>query len=110
MEIKGKIIGILESETGTSKAGKSWESQVCVIDTGAEYNNKIALKFMGDKVSLLQNLSEGDNVHAHCNVYSREYNGRFFNNIDCWRIALSNTDDIKSSVDDAWATSDDNPF
>lgn len=110
MEIKGKIVKILKTETGTSQAGKSWKSQVCVIDTGAEYNNKIALKFMGDKLSLLQNLNEGDNVHAYCNVYSREYNGKYFNNIDCWRIAINNAEELEGSVDEAWQTSDDNPF
>ena len=107
MEVKGKIVKILKAEAGTSKAGKPWESQTCIIETGEEYNNQIALKFMGDKISLLENLSEGDKVHAYCNVYSREYNERFFNNIDCWRIALENS---KEQVGADYTTSDNMPF
>jgi len=110
MEIKGKIVKILKSEAGTSKAGKPWQSQSCVIDTGSEYNNEVALRFMGDNISKLKNLNEGDNVVASCNVYSRESKGRFFNNIDCWKIVLDNTEGLEDIVDEAWATSDDNPF
>ena len=107
MEVKGKIVKILKAEAGTSKAGKPWESQTCIIETGEEYNNQIALKFMSNKISLLDNLSEGDKVHAYCNVYSREYNGKFFNNIDCWRIALENSKEV-SGAD--FVTTDDMPF
>lgn len=97
MEIKGIVKKIQAKESRTSKAGKTWESQVCIIETESKYNNQVALKFMGDKISLLDNLKEGDNVIADCNVYSREYKGRYYNNIDCWRIGLNsgiNTDDF----------------
>ena len=107
MEITGKIIKKLQGEAGTSKAGKSWQSQVCIIETDAEYNNIVALKFMGDKVSLLDNINEGDNVIASCNVYSREYNGRYYNNIDCWKISSGNT---KKTTGADFVTSDEMPF
>jgi hypothetical protein len=53
---------------------------------------------MGDKISLLDNLNEGDNVIVNCNVYSREYKGRFYNNIDGWKIGLGNSKE--TSADD----------
>ena len=62
---------------------------------------------MGDKIRLLDNLKEGDNVIANCNVYSREYKGRFYNNIDCWRIGLNNS---KETAGADFITSDDTPF
>ena len=99
MEVKGKLIKKLQAEAGTSKAGKTWESQICIIETESDYNNQVALKFMGDKIRLLDNLKEGDNVIANCNVYSREYKGRFYNNIDCWRIGLNNSE-INQAVND----------
>ena len=46
MEIKGKLSKKLQAEAGTSKAGKTWESQICIIETESDYNNQVALKFM----------------------------------------------------------------
>ena len=34
MEVTGKLVKKLELETGTSKAGKEWQKQSIVIDTG----------------------------------------------------------------------------
>ena len=97
MEVKGKIVKILKAESGESKAGNPWKSQSCVIDTGEEYKNLVALRFMGDHISKLKNLNEGDTVTASCNVYSREAKGRFFNNIDCWKIVLENAKQLSGS-------------
>lgn len=99
MELKGKLIKKI-SEAGTSKAGKPWESITCIIQTEQEYNNITAVKFMGDKAKTLDDFKEGDTVIASCNVYSREYNGRFYNNIDGWRISLNNSKDTFITSDD----------
>jgi hypothetical protein len=107
MEIKGKIVKILKAESGESKAGNPWRSQTCIIETGEEYNNQVALRFMGDNISKLKNLNEGDTVTASCNVYSREAKGRFFNNIDCWKIVLENAKQLSGSD---FVTTEDDPF
>ena len=40
-----------------------------------------------DKIQKIKNLQEGDNLKVLCNVYSREYNGRYFHNIDGYHFA-----------------------
>ena len=83
MDVKGTVKLICKAETGTSKAGKEWNKQVIVIDTGAEYNPEIAVQAFGDdKIKQLSKLSVGDEVSILCNVSSREYNGKYFHNID----------------------------
>tara|TARA_Y100000593_G_C4145766_1_gene254517 strand:+ start:261 stop:635 length:375 start_codon:yes stop_codon:yes gene_type:complete len=99
MEINGILVKKLKVEAGTSKAGKAWKSQLCIIDTNLDFKNQVAIKFMGDKISLLDNVNEGDDVTVSCNVYSREYNGRFYNNIDGWKIS-SNNAEINEAVND----------
>jgi len=87
-EVKGKVKLIAPAETGVSKAGKQWKKQVIVIDTGAEYNPDIAIQAFGDeKINDLNKLSVGDEVMIKCNVSSREYNGRYFHNIDGYWFA-----------------------
>jgi len=84
MEVKGKLIKKLQAEAGTSKSGKTWESQTCLVDTEEKFNNIIAIKCFGDKVKQMNKLKEGDMVAISCNVYSREYNGKYYNQIDGW--------------------------
>ena len=83
MDVKGKLVKKLDVESGISKSEKVWKKQTVVIDTGAEYNPEIAIQAFGDeKIKDLNKLSVGDEVSIKCNVYSREYNGRYFHNID----------------------------
>jgi hypothetical protein len=82
MEIIGKLVEILPLETGTSKSGNSWQKQTAVIDTGNEFNNLVAVSAFGDKVQKLNKLEVGMQVEIFCNVYSREYNGKYYHNID----------------------------
>ena len=84
-EVKGKVKLIAPAETGVSKAGKQWKKQIIVVDTGSEYNPEIAVQAFGDeKINDLNKLSVGDSVLIKCNVSSREYNGKYFHNIDGW--------------------------
>jgi len=82
MEVTGKLVKKLDLETGTSKAGKEWRKQSIVIDTGGEFNNEICVSAFGDKMDQMNKLEIGMEVSVLCNVYSREYNGRYFHNID----------------------------
>ena len=82
MEVTGKLVKILDLEEGTSKAGKSWQKQSVVIDNGDEFNNLTAVSAFGDKVEKLNRLELGMDVSILCNVYSREYQGKYYHNID----------------------------
>ena len=104
MEVIGKLVKKLDLETGTSKIGKEWRRQTAIIDTGSEYNNIIAISAFGDKIVNLNKLEDGMNVKILCNVYSREYNGKFYHNIDGYWFSpeVEGSKDSKklSSIDD----------
>ena len=106
MEITGKLIKKLPLETGTSKSGNSWQKQTVVIDTGNEFNNLAAISAFGDKVAKLNKLEVGMQVAILCNVYSREYKGKYYHNIDGYHfVNKSETEEVSEMV-----TSDDMPF
>jgi hypothetical protein len=91
MEVKGTVKLKLQLESGVSKSGKTWKKQTVVIDTGGEFNNEIAVSAFGDeKLESLNKLEVGMEVKILCNVYSREYNGRYFHNIDGYHFAQVN--------------------
>ena len=96
MEVKGTVKLKLAVESGISKSEKVWKKQTVVIDTGGEFNNEIAVSAFGDeKLKSLDKLEVGMEVKILCNVYSREYNGRYFHNIDGYHFSNQSN---KSSV------------
>ena len=106
MEVKGKIVKILDFEQGTSKSGKGWQKQSIVLDNGGEFNNEVCVSAFGDKTYDIAKLEVGMDMKILCNVYSREYQGRYYNSIDGYHFA--NT--INKSEAPAPVQSEDLPF
>lgn len=108
LEIKGRITKVLEVESGTSKAGKEWKKQNFVIDTGDQYNPEVCFQIFGDEKveNFAKNNKVGDEVNVSFNVSSREYNGKYFHNLDAWKITkVGNEQPVPQSGDE-----DDLPF
>ena len=99
MEVTGKLVRKLQAEAGTSKAGKSWTSQTCIVETDAEFNNLVAIKCFGDdKIKQMNKLEVGMTVNIKCNVYSREYKGKYYHNIDgYWFSNQTNNPEVNST-------------
>ncbi|RAH17329.1 MAG: hypothetical protein CMB58_000465 [Methanobacteriota archaeon] len=99
MEVKGKLVKMLKLETGVSKSGKEWKKQTVVVDNGEEFNNLIAISAFGeDKIKDLNKLQEGMTVSILCNVYSREYKGKYYHNIDgYWFTQKAENEDFVTS-------------
>ena len=115
LSIKGKLSRKLNIESGTSKAGKDWKKQTFLLDTGSQYNPEICFQLFGeDKISMLNNHNEGDYVEVSFNLSSKEFNGRYFHNIDAWRIETinNNKEDIieAPSFNNDEVVEDDLPF
>tara|TARA_B100000809_G_scaffold266834_1_gene332033 strand:- start:6130 stop:6489 length:360 start_codon:yes stop_codon:yes gene_type:complete len=117
LAVKGRITKVLSIETGTSKAGKEWKKQSFVLDTGAQYNPEVCFSLFGDeKVDMLRNYGEGQEVEVAFNVSSREFNGKYYHNLDAWKIntigagAPSGGAAPAPAIDDAPAGDDDLPF
>ena len=111
MEVRGKLVMKLPVESGISKSEKEWRKQTCIIDTGGEFNNLIAISAFGDKMLSMNKLEVGMDVTILCNVYSREYKGKYYHNIDGY--SFSNTSNVEYEKYKVVATeplSDDLPF
>ncbi len=87
MTINGKLIKKLDIESGISKAGKKWKRQSILVEQNGDYNKEIVIGFFGDKIKQLRDLNEGAKVDISVNVYSREFNGKYYHSIDGYMIA-----------------------
>ncbi|QFU76869.1 DUF3127 domain-containing protein [Halioglobus maricola] len=82
-ELSGKIKLIQELKTFDSGFRK--QEMVVIVDDG-RYPQEINLEFVQDKVALLENLQPGQEVTVAFDIRGREYNGRYFNNLQGWKI------------------------
>ena len=86
LSVKGRVSQILKPENGVSKGGKEWNKREFVIDTEEQFPRKVCFTLFGDKTPLIDGLSVGEMVDVSFNLESREYNGKWFHNINAWKI------------------------
>lgn len=118
LTVTGKIANILSVESGTSKAGKEWKKQAFVVDTGAQFNPLVCFSLFGDdKINMLRDFGQGQEVEVAFNISSREFNGKWYHNIDAWKITgagqanpAASAETSLPTIDEAPSEDDDLPF
>lgn len=84
MELKGKVVQLLQMQTGMGKKGQ-WKKQEFIVETISQYPKKVCLSAWGDKIDQY-NLKEGDMVSVSVDLESREYNGRWYTEARAWKL------------------------
>lgn len=85
MEISGIIIQKLAKQTGNSANGQ-WQKQEFVITTEDQYPKSVCISAFNQKVEALDNFQIGQKVKVHFNLSSREYNGKWYTEVQLWKI------------------------
>lgn len=101
LQIKGKLIKALPLEKGVSKAGKEWQKQSFVIDSGDQFNPEICFSMFGeDKIKSLKGFKAGQEVEVFFNLQSKEYNGKYYTSAECWKIVAASSEQPASIEDE----------
>jgi hypothetical protein len=82
-DLTGKIKLIQEAKTFNS--GFTKREMVVIVEDG-KYPQEINIEFVQDKVALLDDLQAGQEVTVTFDIRGREYNGRYFNNLQGWKV------------------------
>ena len=85
-ELSGKIKLIQEPKTFDS--GFTKREMVVTVEDG-RYPQDINLEFVQDKAGLLDALQVGQEVTVSFDIRGREYNGRYFNNLQGWKVVTA---------------------
>ena len=86
MEVTGKIIAKLPQRSGTSKTGNEWHAQEYVLETQESYPKKVHFDFFGAKADEFAWIEIGQTIKLSFDIESREYNGKWYNSLNLWRI------------------------
>ena len=85
---RGTITFMSEVQSGVAQSGNPWYRQTIVVDV-AGFNGsyrKVALQASGNLVGDLETAKIGDKVEISYQVTAREYNGKWYNNVDLYKV------------------------
>ena len=85
---RGTIAVMSEVQSGTSQSGNNWSRQTIVVDVVGYNGNyrKVMLQASGNVVADLETMMVGDKVEITYQVTAREWNGKWYNNVDLYKI------------------------
>lgn len=86
MEIKGKVHAVGQTETIGSNG---FTKRQLVIETIEQYPQKVSVDFVKEKTALLDNLNVGAEVTAYINIRGNEHNGKYYVNLQGWKLDKS---------------------
>lgn len=87
MELQGTVKKLFETQT----FGSGFQKREMILLTQEQYPQPISIEFLSDKINLLDNISEGENVKVGINIRGREWTNpqgevKYFNSISAWRL------------------------
>ena len=92
LKVTGKVVHIGEIETVSDK----FKKRIIAVETSGDYPQTVAVEFTQDKCDLLDKYSDNEQITIYFNLRGREWNGKYFTNLNGWRIesdAAQNTKD-----------------
>ena len=97
-DLTGKIKLIQEAKKFDS--GFTKREMVVIVEDG-KYPQEINIEFVQDKIALLDSLQVGQEVTVTFDIRGREYNGRYFNNLQGWKIVTAGDGPTMAPEDEA---------
>lgn len=83
--VQGVITHVLPEENGVGKAsGKEWRKQTAVLQTQEQYPKYVAFDMFNNRIVPLQ---VGQSVQVQISVESREYQGKWYSNVNAIAVA-----------------------
>lgn len=84
LHITGKVIKILEEQSGKGKNGP-WRKRDFILETEGEYPRKVCITQWGDQIDK-NSVSVDETVTAFIDIQSREYKGNWYTDVKAWKI------------------------
>ncbi|MDH3270531.1 MAG: DUF3127 domain-containing protein [Gemmatimonadota bacterium] len=100
LQITGKVIDILEEQSGTGKNG-TWRKQEFILETAGQYPKQVCIVQWGDNIDKF-GVSEGETLTAYIDIQSREYNGRWYTDVKAWRVDRESSDAPSADGGEPW--------
>jgi len=103
MEIEGKIIKMIDRQTGTGQKG-DWIKTLYLLETFGQYPKEICLTVWGDDIQF----QPGITINASVDISSREYNGKYYTDIKVWKAQVLKGADSVENINEKYLQDSEN--
>jgi len=88
-EITGTLVKKYETET----KGESFRVRDFVIkaNDGGQYDNFVKFQTTQDRTAIIDDYNEGDEIKVHFDLRGRQWQEKYFTNLNAWRIESMST-------------------
>ena len=109
MQFKGTVQKVEPAKTGQGKNGE-WSNQQVIVKTDGQYPRNVCLLFF--KKEFIDKLKVGQVCEFHIEPESREFNGKWYSDIKCWKYEVvgGTVDNNDKGMQTAPEQSDNLPF
>lgn len=87
-EVEGKLHKKFETEQKTD----TFQAREFVIETEGNYPQLVKFQLVQDRCTLLDPFEEGQMIKVHFDLRGREWNGKYFTNLNAWRLEQGGAD------------------
>ena len=86
------ITGKLHKKFDTEQKKDSFKVREFVIETQGEYPQFVKFQITQDRCALIDNFEEGQNLKVHFDLRGKEWQGKYYTNLNAWKIETESTE------------------
>ena len=105
-----EVSGKLHKKFDIEKKTESFQAREFVIEVNeGNYPQFVKFQLVQDRCNLVDSYNEGDQIKVHFDLRGREWQGRYFTNLNAWRVEGATAAAPANEPSDFPAASDEPP-
>ena len=93
-----EMIGKLHKKFDTESKSASFQAREFVVESlDGSYTQYIKFQLTQDRCSIIDGIKEGDNLKVHFDLRGREWNEKYFTNLNAWKVEAQTSQDSPSN-------------
>ncbi len=109
-----EVEGVLHKKFETEKKTETFQAREFVIQMDGQYPQYVKFQLTQDRCGAIDPFNEGDKIKVFFDLRGREWNGKYFTNLNAWKIEKISINQPqpmeKTPIDDSGFPSQETPF
>ena len=98
-ELEGKLHKKFDTESKTP----TFQARDFVVElNNGNYPQYIRLQLTQDRCSIIDSVEEGETIKVHFDLRGREWNGKYFTNLNAWKVEKPLANETPAPQDTDW--------
>lgn len=94
MDIQGKVLQVLPEQRFNGKNGELVRNSFVIEVANGNYPKRLKFDVLKEESWKKMGVRVGANVQVSFDIDSREWNGKWFTSLNCWRVVTANGNSV----------------